>query len=223
MITAAIVAGGKGERMGSVLPKQFLKIGDKEIIIHTLEKFISCKKADRIAVGINPDYYDYAEKLFEGYFGKDRIILINGGSDRNETINNIVTYLQKNLQLSGNDILLTHDAVRPYTDERIICDVIEAMAHCDACTAAIPSTDTICTSSDGLTAEDFPDRSKLFMVQTPQAFRIKDWNDVYSSLSSAQKSIATDVCRLFILAGKKVSIVPGSPENIKITYKSDLN
>ena len=72
MITAAIVAGGKGERMGSVLPKQFLKIGDREIIIHTLEKFISCKKIDRVAVGINPDYYDYAEKLFERYFGKDR-------------------------------------------------------------------------------------------------------------------------------------------------------
>ena len=221
MIITGIVAGGTGSRMGSSeLPKQFMELGNKPLFIYTAEKFLG--QSDNIIIGMNREWLKMAEFLVSKFLPDNKnIFLTEGGSDRNGTVKNIITFAQEKLQCKDSDSILTHDAARPFVDERMITDSISMIENCDICTAAIPATDTIAVSGDGKTADDFPDRSKMYLVQTPQTFRIGDFNEIYSSLSEDEKRSATDVCRLFMSKNKKVMLVTGSNENIKITYAHD--
>ncbi len=221
MIIAGIVAGGTGSRMGREdLPKQFFELAVKPVFIYTAEKFL--KYADVVLIGMNPEWIDYADELLKKFFhDREKIFLVRGGSDRNETVRNIISFAHDSLNCSDDDIILTHDAVRPFVSDEIIYESISRIKECDICTAAIPATDTIVVSADGKTASSFPNRSEMFLVQTPQTFRIGDFERIYNSLSDDEKKIATDVCRLFKSRGKKVLLIKGSPENIKLTYPYD--
>ncbi len=221
MILAGIVAGGTGSRMGnSELPKQFLELADKPVWIYTTEKFVPY--TDFIIIGMNPDWLEYAQAQRQKYFPDSApIAVIAGGSDRNETVGNMIAFAQQNLHCQNNDIILTHDAVRPFVTEKMIRDSLSLIEQCDICTTAIPATDTIAVSHDGSCADSFPDRSEMFLVQTPQTFRIGDFSRIYDTLSDDEKKSATDVCRLFQSRGKKVMLTQGSPSNIKLTYPQD--
>ncbi len=221
MIITGIVAGGTGSRMGNnELPKQFMELGNKPLFIYTAEKFLG--QSDYIIIGMNKEWLKMADFLVKKFLPDSKnIFLTEGGSDRNGTVKNIITFAQNHLKCSNEDILLTHDAARPFVDEKIIAESISAIQKCDICTAAVPATDTITISHDGENADDFPDRSKLYLVQTPQTFRLGDFSEIYNSLSEDEKKTATDVCRLFMAKKRKVMLVKGSNENIKITYSLD--
>ena len=223
MIITGIVAGGTGSRMGaSDLPKQFMELGNRPLFIYTAEKFL--KQSDFIIIGMNKEWLKLAEFMLRKFLPDcHNVFVTEGGSDRNSTVRNIISFAREKLHCQGDDIILTHDAARPFADERMIGDSIAAIQKCDICTAAVPATDTIAVSGDGETADDLPDRSKMYLVQTPQTFRIGDFEEIYSSLSEEEKKTATDVCRLFMARGKKVMLVTGSPENIKITYAQDYH
>lgn len=221
MIIAGIVAGGTGSRMGNGdLPKQFWELSGKPIFLYTAEKFL--EYTDIVIIGMNPDWLDYAEQLLQQYMPDcQKIFLVKGGSDRNETVSNIIAFAREHCQCHREDIILTHDAVRPFVTGEIIRNNLSAISECDICTTAIPATDTIVVSADGHTADTFPERSKMFLVQTPQTFRIGDFTDIYRTLSDDEKQRATDVCRLFQAKSKKVMLVLGEPSNIKLTYPYD--
>ena len=121
MVFGAILAGGTGTRMGVDKPKQFLMLGEKPIIIHTIEKFLLCDKIDHIYVGIHPDWIDYAQDLLDKYIKiEKRIELVPGGIDRNSTIFNIVDAIEKTYGEDDEHIIVTHDSVRPFVTLRII-------------------------------------------------------------------------------------------------------
>ena len=128
MIYAGILAGGKGTRMGRTeLPKQFLNIGNKPIIIHTVEQFLISNKIDKVIIGTNENWRSYTEDIVNKYYpDNDKIVIINGGSTRNETIVNICKYAQENTPNEVNYVV-THDAVRPFITQRIIKDNVEAI------------------------------------------------------------------------------------------------
>ena len=225
MVYAGIVAGGSGLRMGADKPKQFLEVKGKPIIIHTLLRFLSVDGIDRVIVAVNPDWLGEMQELIERFIPqpvKQRITLIKGGADRNASVMNIVEAIRKSTALSDEDILLTHDGVRPFVSTETIKENISAAAEFGACTTAVPATDTLLYSEDGITVTDTPERSKLFCAQTPQSFKITALLEAYSSLDDSQKQNLTDVCGIFSAAGKDVRIVKGSPENIKITSPLDL-
>lgn len=223
MIIAGIVAGGTGSRMGDAsLPKQFFELGGKPIVLYTAEQFLENDRIDYVIIGINPQWKNYTQNLIEQFFPDNkRLFVTQGGSDRNQTVCNIVRYVQEHFSVGRSDIILTHDAVRPFVTQRIINDSISALNECDICTAVIPSTDTVISSKDGFFASDFPNRSEIFQVQTPQTFRIEEFYDIYSSVSEQEKAFATDVCRLFHTKGKKVKLIQGDVSNIKLTYPYD--
>lgn len=222
MAAAAIVAGGIGSRMGNTaLPKQFLELCGKPVIIHTIEGFLKHPNIEYVIVGINPDWHDYMQKLAEKYFSSS-VYITDGGMDRNGTIENIIRFAKASLSASDDDILLTHDAVRPFVTEKMISDSIAAMNECEICTAAIPATDTIIVSEDGQTADSFPLRKTIYQVQTPQTFRLGSFMKMLSSLNVEERAAATDACRLFHDNGKEVRLIEGSASNIKITYPTDL-
>ncbi|MBR2578887.1 MAG: 2-C-methyl-D-erythritol 4-phosphate cytidylyltransferase, partial [Clostridia bacterium] len=225
MIFGAIVAGGVGNRMNlSGLPKQFLPLGEskKPIIIHTLEKFLMCEKFDYIYLGVHKDWTQYAEELIEKYNLKsEKIVIVAGGADRNSTIFNIIDAIEKQHGVSDGDVIVTHDAVRPFLTLRMINENIEAAKRCGACDTVIPAVDTIVESKSGKEITAIPNRKYLYQGQTPQSFDIKKLKKLYLDLSGEEKSRMTDACGVFAIRNEPVELVMGDTFNIKITTVSD--
>ena len=225
MIFGAIVAGGVGNRMNlSGLPKQFLPLGDSEkpIIIHTLEKFLICKKLDFIYLGVHKDWVGYAEELLDKYnIDKNHVFVTPGGADRNLTILNIINAIEKDHGQSDEHIIVTHDAVRPFVTLRMINENIEAAKEVGASDTVIGAIDTIIESKDGKLISSVPNRSTMYQGQTPQSFKMSALKDLYSDLSDEEKSVLTDACKIFIFRNKPVKLVKGDTLNIKITTVSD--
>lgn len=222
MAIAAIVAGGTGSRMGNTgMPKQFLDLCGKPVIIRTIEAFSEDPSISAVIVGINPDWYDYMSELAEKYF-QTGVYVTKGGEDRNGTILNIIRFAEKELGADNDEILVTHDAVRPFVTGRMIQDSIRGLEKYDITTAAVPATDTIAVSYDGEEAEDFPVRDSLFMIQTPQSFRLGGFRSLLEAVSGEERRLITDACRLYIISGKRVGLVKGDTKNIKLTYPSDM-
>lgn len=223
MIFAGIVAGGTGTRMGADIPKQFLKIGNKPIIIHTLVKFLEIENIERIYLGIHPDWIEYTDKLIADYgLDRTRISIVRGGQDRNSTVFNIIDSITTEYGCNEDDIILTHDGVRPFVTEKIIMDNIKSVLAHEACGTFISAVDTIIHSVDGDTVSDVPLRQEMFQAQTPQSFNISRLTDVYASLSDDEKSRLTDTCSVFTVKGLPVHIVKGDVLNMKITTANDL-
>lgn len=218
MIYAVIAAGGIGSRMGSETPKQYIKIGDKEIIRHTAEKFSNTERIDKVIILCPEDWVAYTNQLFND----DKIIVINGGATRNDTLMNAIDYIEKTDGLTQDTILITHDAVRPFVTEKIIEDNIDAVIRYGATGTAIPATDTIFECIDSEKISSIPDRSKLFQAQTPQCFYACKLRELYNSLTESEKEILTDACKIYITKGHDVHLVDGHVSNIKITYPHDL-
>ena len=173
MVFGAILAGGKGTRMGIDKPKQFLMLGSRPIIIHTIEKFILSPDIDEIYVGVHPDWIDYTEDLIKKYIDSDKnIILVPGGTDRNSTIFNIIDEIEKRNGDDEDNIIVTHDSVRPFVTLRIIGENVEMAKECGAVDTVISAVDTIVVSEDGEKITSIPDRRQMFQGQTPQTFKI---------------------------------------------------
>ena len=223
MIYAVILAGGTGSRMGlSDMPKQFLELKGKPILNHTLEKFLPHSRFEKIIVLTPSAWLNHTEEIVRRYTGEnDRVVVIEGGDTRNETIMNAIAYIEKNYGLDDDDVIVTHDSVRPFVTRRIIEENIDAALRDGACDTVISATDTI-VEGDGEVISSIPDRRRMYQGQTPQSFKAKALRDTYMSLSESEKAVLTDAAKILVIKGKKVSLVRGETFNIKITYPYDL-
>ncbi|KGL37746.1 2-C-methyl-D-erythritol 4-phosphate cytidylyltransferase [Listeria newyorkensis] len=223
MIYAQILAGGKGTRMGNVsMPKQFLSLNGKPIIVHTVEKFILNNRFDKIIISSPKEWINHAEDNIKKYISDDRVVVIEGGTDRNETIMNGIRYIESNFGLTDDDVIITHDAVRPFLTHRIIEENIDAALETGAVDTVIEAIDTIVESSNHDFITDIPVRDHMYQGQTPQSFNIKKLYSHYQDLSADEKQILTDACKICLLAGDRVKLVKGEIFNIKITTPYDL-
>lgn len=223
-IYGAILAGGVGSRMGNAeKPKQFMEIGGKPIIIHTIEKFVLNPQFERIIVLSPRQWISYTQDMVRKLVKQnDKIDVIQGGATRNETIMNSIRHIEEHYGLDEETIVVTHDSVRPFVTHRILEDNIRLAKKSGACDTVIPATDTIVESCDHKYITDIPDRSHMYQGQTPQSFKAKKLRDVYESLTEAEKEILTDACKIYVLKGEKVELAEGEVFNIKITYPHDL-
>ena len=221
MIFSIILAGGKGLRMGSGIPKQFLLIREKPIIIHTLEKFLNFKDINKIYIGVPEDWIVYTKKMLNDFnIDSGKIRIVGGGSERHLTLFNVMQDIY--LRYGKKDhIVLTHDSVRPFITDRIIEENINCSVKHGACSTAIKSVDTLAISNDGVTITDIPDRNIMYQIQTPQTFKFKELYELYKSLTENQKSRLTDACKIFDIKGRDIKIVRGEVFNIKITSQED--
>lgn len=220
-----ILAGGIGLRMGNMeKPKQYIELGDKPIIIHTIEKFFVFPDFEKVIVLCPQQWISHTQNMVRKFLPQtDRIIVISGGETRNETIMNAVSYIEANYGLDEDTIIVTHDAVRPFVTHRIIQENIDAAKKYGACDTVIPATDTIVESKDGMVISQIPDRAIMYQGQTPQTFKAKMLRDYYESLTKEEKDILTDAAKICIMKGHEVKIVKGEVFNIKITYPYDLD
>lgn len=219
MVYAAVLAGGSGLRMGGNMPKQFLSVADRPIIIRSIEAFLESGSVDKIFVAVSAYYLDYTKELVAQYLGEADITVVVGGKNRNETLLNVLHSIDN---ISDDDVILTHDAVRPFIDKRIIDENIAAALEYGACNTVVPAVDTILRSSDGRFIESVPVRSEIFHAQTPQSFGVKKLLSLYENLSDEEMEKFTDSCSVFLSAGERVFLVTGDRNNIKLTYPEDM-
>lgn len=224
MVAAGIVAGGVGSRMGqNIMPKQFLELAGKPIVVHTIEKFMASPEIDCVIVGVHEEWMHFMNDLSEKYFPDERrLALVQGGTSRNETIRNIVEKAKEAYGAKEDTIFVTHDAVRPFLSLRIIADNVKAAEECGVCDTVVSATDTIVQSENGEYITEIPVRRTMYQGQTPQSFRLGLFEQVYNSMTKEELSIVTDACKMFYLRGYKVRLVAGDVTNFKITYPFDL-
>lgn len=223
-IYGVILAGGLGSRMGNVeKPKQFIEVGKKPIIIHTIEKFVVNPGFERVIVLTPKQWIQHTKDLVRKYVRlKEKVVVICGGETRNETIMNSIRFIEQNHTLDEDTVIVTHDSVRPFVTHRILEENIRFAKEFGACDTVISATDTIVESTNQEFITDIPDRSKMYQGQTPQSFKAKKLRDVYEALTAKEKEILTDACKIYVLKGEKVHLVEGEVFNMKITYPFDL-
>lgn len=221
---AVVLAGGIGSRMGnSDTPKQYLMLGNRPIIIHTIEKFFVNSKFEHIVVLTPEAWVSHTANMINKSMGDTgRVTVIAGGPTRNETLYNAIKFIDEKWGIDDETIIVTHDAVRPFVTHRIIEENIEAAKKYGACDTAVPATDTIVESIDGEVISQIPNRATLFQGQTPQSFKALKLKTLYESLTEDEKAILTDACKIFAMKGEPVHIVAGEVSNMKITYPFDL-
>jgi D-ribitol-5-phosphate cytidylyltransferase len=224
VIYAEILAGGKGTRMGNInMPKQFLTLNTRPIIIHTIEKFLLNDRFDKIIVVSPKEWINHTKDIIKKHIGpNDHVVVVQGGNDRNESIMSGIRYIESTFGLEDDDVIVTHDSVRPFLTHRIIDENIDAALEYGAVDTVIEAIDTIIQSEDGEVISNIPVRDQMYQGQTPQSFNIKTLVGHYNSLTKEQKEILTDACKICALKGEKVKLVKGEVFNIKVTTPYDL-
>ena len=216
-ISAIVPAGGRGVRMGSDVPKQFLTLGDVPLLVHALQTFESCSIISEIVLVVPEDDCAYCHDHIVPIYGLKKISrVVGGGRRRQDSVLNGVQVTNPT-----SDIVVVHDAVRPFVTERMIADVVKAARKHGAAIVAIPLRDTVKrVNFDGLIEETLS-REKLWAAQTPQAFQ-RDILLRAHEQGETEGVDATDDAFLVERMGLSVSVVQGSFHNIKVTRPEDL-
>ena len=223
-VFGVILAGGSGARMGNVeKPKQFLMIGEKPIIAHTIEKFAINPSFEAVIVLSPKQWVKHTQDIIRKYVPMmQEVYVIEGGETRNETIMNAISFIDEQFGVDEQTIIVTHDSVRPFISHRIIQENIASAQAFGACDTVIAASDTIVQSDDNEIITDIPERKKMYQGQTPQSFRAKKLREVYNALTKEEKEILTDACKILVLKGEEVHLVEGEVSNMKITYPYDI-
>lgn len=224
MNVGLILAGGTGQRMRtSGLPKQFLNVYGKPIIIYTLEKFDTCDDVDRIVVACNTQYLDYMKGLVAKYpFTKD-IAVIPGGQDRQGSVKNGIDYIFANGG-TDDDIIIIHDGVRPLIDQTIISENVRtALKHGCAMTVKPVIESVVITNQDSVEFGDFEKRDDTYSLTAPQTFRLSLLVDTYKQVENIDAPIPLlDAALAYTYLGNKMPLVKEYNHNIKITTPEDF-
>jgi 2-C-methyl-D-erythritol 4-phosphate cytidylyltransferase len=216
-VFAIIPAAGSGTRLGGKIKKQFLPLKGKPIIIHTLHRFEHCPDIDEIVVAVPESDIVEIEALLSKYRIHKVSKAIVGGEKRQDSVRRALA----RITARESDIIVVHDAVRPFVDSKLITQTIKACKEYDAAVLAVQPKDTIRRSAGGGFFDQTVDRTALWLVQTPQAFKAKLLMKAYEKAHS-EKFYSTDDAALVERLGVKARIVEGSYDNIKITTQEDL-
>ena len=217
MISAIILAGGKGKRMGSAISKQFIDIKGKPIIYYTLKKFSENKKIDNIIVVLPEDEVKYfKENILKKYELRINKIVI-GGKERQDSVYNAL----KSLKNSSTDIVLIHDGARPFISERIINEGIKFAEVYGAAAPGVMPKDTIKVKNEKNFSVDTPNRANLVSIQTPQVFKFDEILECHEKIRYNGEMV-TDDTMVVEKYGYSVYLYDGEYTNIKVTTPEDL-
>lgn len=222
MNIALIFAGGIGSRLNSskdALPKQFLEIEGKPILVYTLENFQKNKNIDKIYISTLSSYIDYVWELC-GKYNIDKVSsVVSGGECAMESIyKGLIAAKEDNCP--DDSIVLIHDGVRPIITQKVIDDNIDCAIKNSNAITVIPCQETIVVSEDYKSAKYVPIRKETFRAQAPQTFRLGDVIEAHKNVSNYENIV--DNCTLFMKQNKKVHLTEGNFGNIKVTTYEDV-
>lgn len=217
---AVIFAGGIGRRMNqTALPKQFLKLHGKEIIIHTLEHFQNHPQIDGIVIACVEDWVDYMKELLIKYNVNKVGDVVVGGKTGQESIYN---GLKRAAELYGEETnVLVHDGVRPLINDKTITNCIDSIEKNGTGITTAPVTETIIRVNDEAEIVDVIDRTDCLLARAPQGFRLKELLETHEKARKIGRNDFIDSATLMKWNGYKLSVVEGPVENIKITTPMD--
>ncbi|MEQ2528933.1 2-C-methyl-D-erythritol 4-phosphate cytidylyltransferase [Robertmurraya yapensis] len=209
-----IPAAGQGKRMGAGKNKLLLELNDVPVLIHTLRVFEQDPQCEGMILAISPEDEESFRKLLERYNIQKVSSLVYGGKERQHSVYNGL------MAASTDDVILVHDGARPFIDIKFIHELVEVAKDDGAAVVAVPVKDTIKRVQHNEVVETV-DRSSLWAIQTPQAFRISILKEAHKRAQEAD-FLGTDEASLVERLPYPVKIVEGSYDNIKLTTKEDL-
>lgn len=225
MYVGGILAGGIGSRMiGSSIPKQFLNIDKKPVLIWTLERFLKQNEIEIIIIAMNYDWIEYAKKIIEKHIeDKNRVKLINGGVSRFESL---VKIAEEAINLStdhNNPVyVVSHDCARPFVSNTILENNMREAEKYAMVTTSVPTIDTVLISEDGKVSTKVPNRDTVFLDQGPQTFSASEFLSLVEKTDYEERKKYMEAGRLYLDNGYSVGIVTGDRYNFKITTEFDL-
>ncbi len=218
---ALIIAGGKGARMHQDIPKQFLTVNEKPVIIYTLEAFEKHPEIDAIAVVCIAGWEQVLWAYARQYSITKLQYIVRGGDNGQESIRNGLFELEKHF--GKDDIVLIHDAIRPLVSAEIISDCIRVTLEHGCAIVVIPCAEAMMQTEDGLCSTGSYPRDKLKRTQTPQAFRLGNICAIHRKALDRGITNSVASCTLMIEMGEKVYFSAGSEKNIKLTTVDDID
>lgn len=219
MNIALILAGGVGLRSGEKIPKQFVEVNEKPIIIYTLEKFQACNSVDGIVITCVEEWIPNLEKYVDTFEITKVLKIVKGGKNGLESVKKGLDALN---MCSDDDLVLIHDAVRPFVDEKSIEENIKVAAKYGLALTSVDLLETLVYSEDGIVGERVIDRKNMKRILTPQTFNYRLLKDLYEDESKLDPIKYPSTFSLYMSTGAKVFCSKGSEKNIKITYPEDI-
>ena len=221
MNIALIIAGGVGARMGQDIPKQFLHVYDKPVIIYTLEAFQKCAEIDAIEVVCIDGWHDVL-KAYARQFGIAKLEnVVSGGKNGQDSIRNGLFDIASRHN-NDDDIVLVHDAIRPMVSSEIIVDNIKTCRRYGNAITVIPCNAAMLKTYDGIETEEQVPRDNLKETQTPQTFFLKDICAAHKEALDKGITASVASCTMYIELGRKLWMCNGSEKNIKLTTTEDI-
>lgn len=222
MNIAIIFAGGVGVRMGAGIPKQFLEISGKPLIIHTLQLFQYHKEIDKIYIATLKDYIAVMDQLVNEYRLDKVAAIVEGGETAQDSIYHALKKAES--ENPGDSIVLIHDGVRPFVSYEVISENIKGVRENGNAITSTPCYETIILSKNANTVDSVPFRRNTFAAQAPQSFYLKDIiaaHDVVRARPERYENMV-DACTILRSQGAELHLVRGNFGNIKVTTPEDV-
>ncbi|MDO5146989.1 MAG: 2-C-methyl-D-erythritol 4-phosphate cytidylyltransferase [Eubacteriales bacterium] len=217
---AVVLAAGRGSRMNSEIQKQYLLLLGRPVVTHTLDTF-EASDIDEIVLVVGEDEIPYARKEIVERYGYKKINkIVVGGEERYDSVYQGLCAIS---DTEEETYVLIHDGARAFVTVELINFCIQEVKKSKACVAAVPVKDTIKVVDEEGYAESTPDRSVMWQMQTPQCFYLEEIKDAYRLMTeNHDKSMTDDAMVMEKYGNRRVKMVRGSYENIKITTPTDM-
>ena len=216
-ITAVIVAGGEGLRLGQDQPKPLISLGSRPLVTYSLETFAKFPAVSRIILVCGKGWFNEAQKLGERWAQGKLATVVPGGKERSDSVRAGITCLPKNCSK-----VAIHDAARPFVTADLIEKVLKGLRHCHGAVPGLPLADTLRRHGGGISTGT-PDRSQYVLSQTPQCFHRQPLEEAFRRAELDGFSGTDDAAYMERLPGARIAIVEGDPINFKITTPDDLH
>ena len=221
MTVALLIAGGVGARMGQDIPKQFLHIQDKPVIVYTMERFQNNPLIDGIVVVTLPNWIAFVEAYAKQCGITKLKSVVAGGETGHDSIHNGVVEIAR--QFPQDTAVMIHDGIRPMIDNDVIADNLSVYREKGNATTVIPCVEVIFKSDVPTESNEILDRSKVWRTQTPQTFRLDRLLWAHGEVVKRKLSSPVATCHLFSMLGETVYFSKGSEKNIKLTTMDDVD
>ena len=216
-ISAIILAAGAGRRMNSDIPKQYMPVAGKPLVVYSLEIFDQ-SSVDEIILVVASGDEDYCKEEIVNKYNIGKVTaIVSGGAQRYDSV-------YAGLKAVTGDYVMIHDCARAFVTEDIINKAIDGMKEYQACVVAVPSKDTVKLADDNGFVSETPDRSRVWSVQTPQCFEYNLVREAYDKLPEMNlENITDDAMVVEQVLHKPVKLVMGDYNNVKVTTPEDIN
>lgn len=222
MNIAIIIAGGSGHRMGQDIPKQFINVYDKPVLVYTLESFQQHPQIDAIELVCIDGWHDVAWAYAKQFNINKLQWIVSGGESSQESIRNGVYHLEG--ICAADDIIVIHDGIRPLVESSVLSDVISKCGQYGNAVTSMPYNEQIFVADDEISTVKYIPRETIRRVSTPQAYRFDklDWayHEAYKKEIGIYGSSYTNT--MMVELGERLYFAAGSDKNIKLTTKDDL-